>query len=53
MDSASDAPIAVSEGLRHALLAAIGARTLPERLKSFARCLRWKVPMFVISAFTR
>jgi acetyl-CoA C-acetyltransferase len=37
VDSASDAPIAVSEGLRHALLAANRARTLPDRLKALAR----------------
>ena len=36
VDSASDAPITVSEGLRHALLAANRARTLPQRLQAFA-----------------
>jgi len=36
VDSASDAPIAVSEGLRRALLAANAARTLPARLKALA-----------------
>ena len=36
VDSASDAPIAVSEGLRRALLAANRARTLPERLRALA-----------------
>ncbi|MFT4109979.1 acetyl-CoA C-acetyltransferase [Propionicimonas sp.] len=36
VDSASDAPIAVSEGLRRALLAANRARTLPARLASLA-----------------
>ncbi|MEA4943453.1 MAG: acetyl-CoA C-acetyltransferase [Propionicimonas sp.] len=35
-DSASDAPIAVSEPLRRALLAANAARTLPARLKAFS-----------------
>jgi acetyl-CoA C-acetyltransferase len=37
VDSASDAPIAVGEGLRRALLAANRARTLPDRLKAFSR----------------
>ncbi|MGC3953034.1 MAG: acetyl-CoA C-acetyltransferase [Propionicimonas sp.] len=37
VDSASDAPIAVSEGLRRALLAANAARTLPARLQALAR----------------
>jgi len=37
VDSASDVPIVVREGLRHALLAAGRARSLPERLKAFAR----------------
>ena len=36
VDSASDAPIAVSEGLRRALLEATRARTLPARLKALA-----------------
>lgn len=36
VDSASDAPIAVSEGLRRALLKASRARTLPARLKALA-----------------
>ena len=36
VDSASDAPIVVSEGLRHALLRANHARSLPERLKALA-----------------
>lgn len=36
VDSASDAPIAVSEGFRRALLAANRARTLPDRLRAFA-----------------
>ena len=36
VDSASDAPIAVSEGLRRALLEASRARTLPARLKALA-----------------
>lgn len=36
VDSASDAPIVVSEGLRRALLKASRARSLPERLKAFA-----------------
>ena len=36
VDSASDAPIAVSDGLRRALLAAAAARTLPARLKALA-----------------
>ncbi|MGC3994284.1 MAG: acetyl-CoA C-acetyltransferase [Propionicimonas sp.] len=36
VDSASDAPIAVSEGLRRALLAANRAKTLPARLQAFA-----------------
>lgn len=35
-DSASDAPIVVTEGLRKALLKANRARGLPERLKAFA-----------------
>lgn len=35
-DSASDAPIAVSEPLRRALLAANAAKTLPARLKALA-----------------
>jgi len=35
-DSASDAPVVVTEGLRRALLRANRARTLPERLKAFA-----------------
>ncbi len=35
-DSASDAPIAVSEPLRRALLAANAARTLPARLKALS-----------------
>jgi acetyl-CoA C-acetyltransferase len=35
-DSASDAPIVVSEGLRHALLAANRAKTLPARLSALA-----------------
>lgn len=37
VDSASDAPIAVSEGLRRALLAANRAKTLPQRLQALAR----------------
>ncbi len=37
VDSASDAPIAVSEPLRRALLAANAARTLPARLRALAR----------------
>lgn len=37
VDSASDAPIAVSEGLRRALLAANAAWTLPARLQALAR----------------
>ena len=37
VDSASDAPIAVSEPLRRALLAANAARTLPARLSALAR----------------
>jgi len=36
-DSASDAPVAVSEPLRRALLAANAAKTLPARLKALAR----------------
>ncbi|HQY99017.1 MAG TPA: acetyl-CoA C-acetyltransferase [Propionicimonas sp.] len=36
VDSASDAPIAVSERLRRALLSANRARTLPQRLAAFA-----------------
>lgn len=36
VDSASDAPIVVSEGLRRALLRANHARSLPERLKALA-----------------
>lgn len=36
VDSASDAPIAVSEGLRRALLAANRAKTLPQRLQALA-----------------
>ncbi|WP_232549401.1 acetyl-CoA C-acetyltransferase [Propioniciclava soli] len=36
VDSASDAPIVVSEGLRRALLRASRSKTLLERLKSFA-----------------
>ncbi|MDN5571893.1 MAG: acetyl-CoA C-acetyltransferase [Propionibacteriaceae bacterium] len=36
VDSASDAPIVVSEGLRRALLQASRSKTLLERLKSFA-----------------
>jgi len=36
VDSASDAPIAVSEGLRRALLSANAAQTLPARLKALA-----------------
>jgi acetyl-CoA C-acetyltransferase len=36
VDSASDAPIAVSEGLRRALLAADRANTLPQRLQALA-----------------
>lgn len=36
VDSASDAPIVVSEGLRHALLRANSARSLPDRLKALA-----------------
>ena len=36
VDSASDAPITVSEGLRRALLKANRARTLPQRLQAFA-----------------
>ena len=36
VDSASDSPIAVSEGLRRALLEASRARTLPARLKALA-----------------
>ncbi|MFP5416578.1 MAG: acetyl-CoA C-acetyltransferase [Actinomycetes bacterium] len=36
VDSASDAPIVVSEGLRRALLRAGAARTLPDRLKALA-----------------
>ena len=35
-DTASDAPIAVSEGLRQTLLAANRAKTLPDRLKAIA-----------------
>ncbi|EWT05889.1 acetyl-CoA acetyltransferase [Intrasporangium chromatireducens Q5-1] len=35
-DTASDAPIAVSEGLRQTLLAANRAKTLPDRLKALA-----------------
>ena len=35
-DTASDAPIAVSEGLRHTLLATNRAKTLPDRLKALA-----------------
>lgn len=37
VDSASDAPIVVSEGLRAALLKASRARSLPDRLKALAR----------------
>lgn len=37
VDSASDAPIAVGDGLRRALLAANRARTLPKRLQALAR----------------
>ena len=37
VDSASDAPITVSEGLRRAILAANRARTVPQRLQAFAR----------------
>ena len=36
VDSASDAPITVSESLRRALLTANRARTLPQRLQAFA-----------------
>jgi acetyl-CoA C-acetyltransferase len=36
VDSASDAPITVSEGLRRALLAANRAKTLPQRLRALA-----------------
>ena len=36
VDSASDAPIAVSEGLRQTLLAANRAKTTPQRLKALA-----------------
>ena len=36
VDSASDAPIAVSEGLRQGLLAANRAKTTPQRLKALA-----------------
>ncbi len=36
VDSASDAPITVSEGLRRALLAANRAKTLPQRLQALA-----------------
>ncbi len=36
VDTASDAPIAVGEGLRRILLAANRARTLPDKLKVFA-----------------
>ncbi len=36
VDSASDAPIVVTEGLRRAMLAANRARTLPARLKALA-----------------
>ena len=36
VDSASDAPIAVGEGLRRALLAADRAKTLPARLRALA-----------------
>lgn len=36
VDSTSDAPIVVAEGLRHALLRASRARSLPERLKALA-----------------
>lgn len=36
VDSASDTPVVVSEGLRQALLRAQRARTLPERLKALA-----------------
>ena len=36
VDSASDAPIAVSEDLRHVLLAANRARSLGERIKAFS-----------------
>ncbi len=35
-DSASDAPIVVTEGLRKAMLKASRARSLPDRLKAFA-----------------
>lgn len=35
VDSASDAPIVVTEGLRRALLKANRARTLPDRVKAF------------------
>ncbi|SDL48793.1 acetyl-CoA C-acetyltransferase [Tessaracoccus oleiagri] len=35
-DSASDAPVVVTEGLRRAMLKANRARSLPERLKAFA-----------------
>lgn len=37
VDSASDAPIVVTEGLRTALLRAAAAKRLPDKLKAFAR----------------
>lgn len=37
VDSASDAPITVTDGLRRALLAANRAKTLPQRLEALAR----------------
>jgi acetyl-CoA C-acetyltransferase len=37
VDSASDVPIAVSEGLRRTLLALAGAKTVPQRLRAAAR----------------
>ena len=37
VDSASDAPIAVSEPLRRALLSANAAKTLPDRLRALSR----------------
>lgn len=36
-DSASDAPIVVSEPLRHAILAANAAKTLPDRVQAFLK----------------
>lgn len=37
VDAASDTPIAVSDGLRKAMLAANAAKTLPDRLRAYAR----------------